>query len=78
MVKCGFCHQIGHNRRRCEEIRKLGLKGIDVPPDAIIEDFNDVLNNNDSDFEPSESSESVSVENAPTQPQPEEEVVPTE
>ena len=78
MVKCGFCHQIGHNRRRCEEIHKLGLKGIDVPPDVIIEDFNDVLNNNDSDFEPSESSESVSVENAPTQPQPEEEVVPTE
>ena len=77
MVKCGFCHKLGHNRRRCDEIRKLGLKGIDVPADAIIEDFQDELNDKDSNFEPSSSSDSAQ-EDAITQTQREDEVVPAE
>ena len=52
MVKCGFCHAVGHNRRRCPEIAKLGARGIPVLADAIIEDFPD--RDNDPDYVPEE------------------------
>lgn len=78
MVKCGFCHVLGHNRRGCDEIRKLGLKGIAVPHDAIIEDFQDILDEKDSDFEPERSSDSEVGDDVPTQVQPDSEVEPQE
>ena len=69
-----FCHLLGHDRRSCPEIRKLGLKGIDVLHDAIIEDFKDVLDGKDPDFEPDSSSSSDEDGVAPTQTQREVEI----
>ena len=50
MSACGFCHKVGHNRRTCAEIKKLGAKGIVVEDDQTIEDFPD--RSDDSDYEP--------------------------
>ena len=50
MIKCGFCHKSGHNRRSCDEIKKLGAKGIVVGDDQVVEDFPD--RSDDSDYSP--------------------------
>ena len=51
MVKCGFCHVTGHNRRSYTKVWSLREKGLSVRSDQTVEDFADQFSD-DPDFEP--------------------------
>ena len=63
MVKCGFCHLPGHNRRSCEKIYALREADNSVISTHTIEDFPDFFSN-DPDFVPERADSSSSPETA--------------
>lgn len=67
MVKCGFCHVSGHNRRSCEKIYTLCEAGPSVKSNTTIDDFADFFSK-DSDFAPDYS------DSSPSSPEAESEV----